>query len=159
MVHSVLHAKKGISELIAAMILILIAIAGGIIVYIYSSGVLGSLQGARPQQQYVNQISLEFYDWTTTSTLKLTLRNVGSGQGILADFFVSGSQVFMNTGDPSNTCTDTDALLPGSACTAVLDTSGLTVMLGVNYIVRVVTRDGSVFSYSCIAGQSTGSFS
>ena len=82
-VSKLLSGRKGISELVAALIMVMIVMAGAIIVYVYSSGMLGSLQGAQPQQgQYTNQIALEYYDWTRTlsptlQTLKLTLRNVG----------------------------------------------------------------------------------
>lgn len=148
--------RKGISEIVAALLLILIVIAGSILVYVYSSGLLGSLQGAQPQQPYANQITLEYYDWTSTTTLTLTLRNVGSGRGILTDFFVGGQLLPLKAG---STCVTTTLLAPQSSCKAILDTSTLTISNGVAYVVKVVTRDGSVFSYSCIAGQSTGSLS
>jgi hypothetical protein len=186
--------KRGISEIAAAMLLITIAVAASIIIYIYSSGLLGSLQGARPQQPYANQITLEYYDWSSSSSngncyspdlhkLCLTLRNVGAGIAVLADFFVAGVKVTLDTGAGSTcagytggrttiaitgTATQTytaTGLLPQgpNSCTAILDipTTGSTATIspGVAYSVRVVTVDGSTFSFSCIAGQSTGSLS
>jgi hypothetical protein len=166
--------KRGVSEIAAAMLLITIAVAASIIVYVYSSGLLGSLQGAQPQQgQYTNQITLEYYDWTDPAlhSLKVTLRNTGSGLAVLAAFYVSGQAVTLKSG---STCavfnsTRTTTLYPqatattsiagrSSRCVAVLgipDT--LTISAGLTYSVRVVTRDGGVFTYSCIAGHSTGS--
>jgi hypothetical protein len=168
--------KKGIGEIVAALILISIVVAASIIIYVYSSGLLGSLQGARPQQPYTNQLTLEYYDWTTNTncgpgkdstlqTLCLTLRNAGSGFAVLADFFVAGVKV---TAPIKGSCAAYTAksLLPQSAsggtqssCTAVLVIANPTIVNGVAYSVRVVTVDGSVFSYSCIAGQRTGSLS
>jgi hypothetical protein len=159
--------KKGLSEIVAAMILITIVVAASIIIYVYSSGLLGSLQGARPQQgQYTNQITLEFYDWTSLNTLKLTLRNTGSGLAVFAAFYVAGNKVALKGG---STCTTVSAttiitasstistLKPQYSCTAILDLTGLTISPGLAYAVKVVTQDGGVFSYSCIAGHSTGS--
>jgi hypothetical protein len=160
--------KRGVSEIAAAMLLITIAVAASIIIYVYSSGLLGSLQGAQPQQgQYTNQITLEYYDWTASldpnlHTLKLTLRNTGSGLAVFAAFYVSGEAVTLKSG---GTCaivnaTSTTSMRPQGSCVAVLGIpSGLTISAGFAYTVRAATRDGGVFSYSCIAGQSTSSLS
>jgi flagellin-like protein len=159
--------RKGISEIVAALIMILIVITGSIIVYVYSSGMLGSLQGAQPQTQYSNQIALEYYDWTTALSptlqrLKLTLRNVGSGRGILAAFYVGNGTTITTNLLPtlSGNCTTvtTTALKPQAICIANL-TIPITITRGAAYNVKIVTKDGSVFSYSCIAGQSTGTLS
>jgi hypothetical protein len=166
--------KRGLSEIVAALILISIAVAASIIIYVYSSGLLGSLQGAQPQQgQYTNQITLEFYDWTsqgtadnTLHTLKLTLRNTGSGLAVFAAFYVAGTKVALRAGSTCSTISATttitasstiSTLKPQSSCVAVLDLTGLTISPGLAYPVKVVTKDGGVFSYSCIAGHSTGS--
>jgi flagellin-like protein len=152
--------KKAISEIVAAMMLIAIAIAASMIIYFYSSGLLGSLQGAQPQQgQYTNQITLEYYDWTSLDALIVTLRNTGSGLAVFAAFYVSAQPVSLSAG---STCailstTSTTTLKPNSSCKAILDTSDLSISSGFAYSLRIVTRDGGVFSYSCIAGQSTGS--
>jgi len=157
--------KRGISEIVAALILISIVVAASIVIYVYSSGLLGSLQGASPQQgEYTNQITLEFYDWTSLNTLKLTLRNTGSGLAVFAAFYVSGSEVALKTGSTCTTISATitasstiSTLKPQSSCTTILDLTGLTISAGLAYPVKVVTKDGGVFSYSCIAGHTTGS--
>jgi flagellin-like protein len=167
--------KRGISEIVAALILVSIAVAASVIIYIYSSGLLGSLQAAQPQQgQYANQLTLEFYDWTasgtgdaTMHTVRITLRNVGSGLANLAAIYVAGNPATLKSGT-SWTCivstttvttTTVSRMVPGSSCTALLTVSTPTITLGTAYVVRIVTRDGGVFSYSCIAGRSTGSLS
>jgi hypothetical protein len=160
--------KRGVSEIAAAMLLITIAVAASIIIYIYSSGLLGSLQGAQPQQgAYTNQITLEFYDWTasgtgddTLHTLKVTLRNTGSGLAVFAAFYVGGQAVDLMSGGDCEivNATTTPTMTPQSSCLAILHIpDGVTISAGLAYSVRVVTRDGGVFSYSCIAGHSTGS--
>jgi hypothetical protein len=181
--------KKGIGEIVAALILISIVIAASIIIYVYSSGLLGSLQGARPQQPYANQLTMEYYDWSSNptntncyssnlQTLCLTLRNVGSGIATFSDFFVAGVKWQLGTTAASSCAKYTGSkvtttvmgtvytvtgLLPQgpTSCTAILTPLGpiATIVPGVAYSVRVVTVDGSVFSYSCIAGRSTGSLS
>lgn len=149
------NSRKAVSEIVAAMILILIVVAGSVIVYVYSSGLLGRLQGAQPQQPYANQIVLEYYNWPSSSLNNLTLylRNTGSGRGMLADFFVNGVPATLNSTKGNCATYTTTPLLPGNTCTAVLTVSG-TIVAGYAYVVKLVTKDGSIFSYSLIAGQS-----
>ncbi|MGA2460029.1 MAG: archaellin/type IV pilin N-terminal domain-containing protein [Candidatus Bathyarchaeia archaeon] len=192
------RAKKGIAEIVAVLLLILITVAGATILYVYSSGLLGSLQGAQPQKPYSQMISVEYYDWSSTTaagvatnsqcydktlhTLCLNLRNVGSGVAVLSEFFVAGVKITQPitgtcaaytisqttfaystvTGIP--TYTTASGLLPlgPSSCTAILTipNTGVTqtIISGVAYSVKVVTADGSVFSYSLVAGLSTGTY-
>ena len=151
--------------------MISIVVAAAFVIYVYSSGVLGSLSGAQPQQLYRNQITLEYYSWPYSGatwpnnmhTLTLTFRNTGSGLALLADFFVNGTAVtlantagscFTYTGLTGTTGTTT-FLTPGGTCVAVLTIpSTMTITAGYAYSVRIVTRDGSVFTYTLTAGQS-----
>jgi hypothetical protein len=160
--------RKAVSELVAAMMLISIVVAATFVIYVYSSNLLGSLQGAQPQRPYTNQISLEFYNWPNTGTypnnmhnLTLYLRNVGTGRTVLADFFVNGTSVTLDSSRGScYTYTATNTFLPpgggaSSNCIAILTIpSGMKITAGYAYAVRLVTRDGSVFTYTLIAGQS-----
>jgi flagellin-like protein len=168
--------RKAISEIVGALIIISIVIAAGILIYVYSSGLLGPLQGARPQQgAYTNQLTLEFYDWTvvqdqTLHTVKLTLRNVGTGLPIIAAFYVNGIAAtatgctvasLTTSGTITSTTTNVvTTLLPQNSCTVTLTipSSGslATITPGAAYSIRVATKDGGVFTYSCIAGQRTG---
>lgn len=150
--------RKGVSEIIAAMLMIVITVAGAVVLYTYSSGLLGSLQAAKPQQSYLSQIALEYYNWNTVSgVLNLTIRNVGSTSIDLSptktDFLVGGAMVH-STGcgqlNPLQSCTAT--LTNGWGNTAI---TGATV--GVAYVVKVVAADGASFSYTCIPGRNTGS--
>jgi len=162
------------------MMLISITVAATFVIYVYSSNLLGSLTGAQPPSgQYSNQITLEYYDWTTSpccTKLKLTIRNVGSGLANIAAYYVSGTQItssnvlsictsvsatFTMTTTAGNTYTLTQGLLlPQASCTVTLTmpTTGLTITPGVAYSVKIATSNGGVFAYSCVAGQRTGSY-
>jgi hypothetical protein len=173
------RGKKAVSELVAIMMLISITVAAAFVIYVYSSGLLGSLTGAQPQTGlYTNQITLEYYDWTSCtptscsrSTLKLTIRNVGSGLANIAAYYVSGKLITYPIS--STTCTSVTgtvlvtsavssvtSLVPQATCTVTLamPTTGLTITSGVAYEVKIATNNGGVFAYSCVAGQRTGSY-
>jgi len=147
------------------MMMIAIVVAATLVVYVYSSGLLGSLQGAQPQSPYANTITIEYYNWPNLGTtypnnmhnLTLYLRNTGVGRAVLADFLVNGTLVTLsNTRGSCFTYTATTTFLaPSSTCVAYLTIpSAVTITAGYAYSVRLVTRDGSIVTYTLIAGQS-----
>lgn len=145
--------NRAVSAVIATLLLIAIAVAAAIIVYVFSIGLLGGLQTSGGQQ-VKQQVIMEAYDWTgTTGNLALTLRNVGPSQVQFADYFINGAKV----GSPTGGCGysgATSTLSVGSSCTETL-TPPSTASSGVAYVVKVVSIDGAVFSYSAIAGSSS----
>jgi archaellum component FlaF (FlaF/FlaG flagellin family) len=152
--------KKGISVLVAVLMMVAITIAAALLIYVYSSGLLGVLQGAQPQQPYSGQLVLEYYDWTTTTILTMTVRNVGSSIINLnrSDWLINGVKQPVSTITGCSAGSTGSSLLPGGTCPVTISAiSGPTVVSGVAYTVKVATPSGSVFSYSCVAGRSTGS--
>ena len=91
---------------------------------------------------------MEAYNWQILTSLILTLRNVGPAPLSLMDFFVNGMAVPI-----TNACSV--PLNVGSTCTVTLSTSGLNPSDGVAYVIKIVSVDGAVFSYSAIAGSSS----
>ena len=94
---------------------------------------------------------------SSCQTINLTLRNVGSGLGIIGAFYISGNIVTTTNTVGSCTTYTTTALQPQKSCSVKLTISGVTIVFGVAYVVKVATKNGGVFAYGCIAGQKTGS--
>ncbi len=151
--------NRAVSAVIATLLLIAIAVAAAIIVYVFSIGLLGGLQTSGGQQ-VKQQVIMEAYNWVAQSaTLILTLRNVGPANAQFADWFINGA-----TGRSGNRNV---ALLEQGhahvACTlgcrqflcSNFDPLQRATSSGVSYVVKVVTIDGAVFSYSAIAGSSS----
>jgi flagellin-like protein len=136
--------NRGVSQVIAALLLIAIAVAAAILLYVFAIGLLGSL-GSGGGQQTKEQLIMEAYNWNATS-LQLTMRNVGPAaiNGHDTDVFVNGiSQGTLG-------CSST--LGPGESCSVTLGVSGFTPVPGAAYPLKLVTPSGGVFSYSIIAG-------
>ena len=152
-------SKRGVSVIIAALLLIAIAVAAAVLLYVFSIGLMGSL-GSSGGQQTKDQVILEAYDWSTPitmTTLVLNLKNVGSSTVNLAyghaDYFVNGVAVVGDAGCGQSvapgapTCKETLTITP--TATPVFPTAGAA------YAVKVVLPDGGVFSYTAIAGQAS----
>ncbi len=153
-------SKRGVSVIIAALLLIAIAVAAAVLLYVFSIGLMGSL-GSSGGQQTKDQLIMAAYNWGTSTQLILYLQNVGSSSlNVLgASFFVAGNLVTAGTGGTAPACTAT--LAPGSgACSVSLTvpatgTAAGDVTAGAAYPVKIVLPDGGVFSYSAIAGQTS----
>lgn len=142
-------SKRAVSPVIATLLMIAIAVAASIIVYVWSIGLLGGLMGGGGSQ-VKEQVIMEAYRWpdAASASLFVTLRNVGSSQIQVDAVYLGGIKAGTNPW--------TTALNPGqSSLEGTVTVSGLTPTAGVAYTLKIVTKTGGVFTFSVIAG-STG---
>jgi len=138
-------SKKAVSPVIATLLMIAVAVAASVIVYVWSAGLLGTLMGGGGAQ-VKEQLIMEAYDWTNTASLTLHLRNVGSTEVKVAQIYVGGSAATGPSYPITIAVKDTDS---------PIITGGMgSITSGTAYTIKVVTETGGVFSFSCIAGTS-----
>jgi FlaG/FlaF family flagellin (archaellin) len=150
-------SKRGVSVIIAALLLIAIAVAAAVLLYVFSIGLMGSLSSSGGSQTK-DQLIMAAYSWASTGTLTLYIQNVGSSSlKVLttdgASYFVNGVLITTAVAGATNGCAD--PLAPGTSACSMALTTGTTFTNGAAYPVKVVTPDGGVFSYSAIFGQSS----
>lgn len=145
--------RKAVSQIVSALLLIAIAIAAAIILYVYSIGLVGQMQTSGGQGMKAELI-LEGYDWSNLNVLSLTVRNVGSTALNLqmADIMVNGRLVAAYT---LSGCVSPSAVPASVSCMLTLTVPSTGLVSGAAYSVKVVTPDGATFAWSCTAG-STG---
>jgi flagellin-like protein len=145
------YNNRAVSVIIAALLLIAITVAAAILLYVFSIGLLGSLQSGGGQQTK-QQLIMEAYTWTTPAgPLTMTMRNVGPATIQFADVFINGAKQTA-TGSCEGA---TPTVLVGASCTLIIAAPTGSPTAGVAYPIKVVTVDGAVFSYSAIAGSSS----
>ena len=168
-------ARKAVSPIIATLLLIAIAVAAGIIVYVFTNSISGNLtqQGG---QQVSEQVSMDAYSFSTSTAPVIVLRDVGSSNFVVTQVYFDGNlcQVTGSTctgavsGDSVNpwfsasgTCTPTGlttaatvplTCTPGQYAQMTISVSSQTS--GTSHILRIVTADGGTFTFSIIAGRS-----
>jgi flagellin-like protein len=136
--------RKAISPVIATLLMIAIAVAASILVYVWSMGLVGSLQGTGGQQTR-EQLIMEAYDATGEDTWVLYLRNVGPTTSTIAAVYVEGKPV---------NSSGTSSYPPGeSGALTITLPDDFTLVGGAAYTIKIVTTSGAVFSYSVIAGR------
>jgi len=138
-------SKKAVSPVIATLLMIAVAVAASVIVYVWSAGLLGTLMGGGGSQ-VKEQLIIEAYSWPSGSDLTLNVRNTGSSSVIVDKVYVGGI-----SGTPGGTLTIDPG---GSQPVTVTNLGALSPVLGTAYTIKIVTKTGGVFSYSCIYGSS-----
>jgi len=145
------YNNRAVSAIIAALLLIAITVAAAILLYVFSIGLLGSLQTGGGQQTK-EQLIMEAYAWNPATKLVLTLRNVGPASVQFADAFING--VLVAPAVTGCMAGATPSLNVGTSCTMTWNTlAGYSS--GVAYPLKLVTVDGAVFSYSAICGSTS----
>ena len=152
------YNNHAVSNIIAALLLIAIAVAAAILLYVFAIGLLGSL-GSGGGTQTKEEVIMEAYSFPTGGSLTVTLRNVGSATENLAkaDYFVNG---MLTNEPPGFTCAtgSASALAPTQSCVATVtvgNTIESSLTAGAAYAFKIVTPTGGVFSYSVIYGGSS----
>lgn len=134
--------RKGVSPVIAVLLMIAIAVAAAILVYVWSMGLIGTLTGGGGQQTR-EQIIVDAYTWKG-GNMELYFRNVGSSEVVLDAVYVSGTPVTTGMGQVLT--------VQGPVQSVGLDTSGGTFTQGVAYTIKCVTKTGGVFTFSLTYG-------
>jgi len=133
-------SQKAFSEVVAALILMLIAVASGVLLYGYIMGWLG---GAT-QNPGVTKGELQFdsiYANATAGTIKIYVRNVGSKDLLLDRIYIAGTNKANATAIP-------DAGVQLSIQSVAYLEVSHTMTAGYTYEVKVTCKDGTSVAQS-----------
>jgi len=126
----------GVSPVIATLLLILIAVAAAVLVYLWVTGYVGTATRAQPEME--ERIKVEAVSVSDT-TVKCYVRNVGGVTATVAHAYIeTRGVVITSSGEISS------SIPPGSSTTIPISGS---LSSGI-YTVRVVTKTGVEASYT-----------
>jgi hypothetical protein len=136
----ILKSKTAFSAVIASLILMLIAVASGVVVYAYVMGWIGN---ASQSQANTGVISIDSVTASVSnSQVKLYIRNTGSSDVVLDKVYIAGTAVNNATALPSTGYT----LAVRNSVYLQFDSQ--TLQLGRFYDVKAVCVDGTTISTS-----------
>lgn len=138
-----LKQKKGISTIIAVLLMIVISVAAAVITYIWITGYLGGTMSGIEQQSDQMQVSIDAVSNSST-TLTVVVRNTG-------DIIATVDALYVGT-----TTNNLAAVTITSADVALSSTGSFSgtyssLTKGTTYIVKVVCSDGQSATASFIA--------
>ncbi|MEM0011233.1 MAG: archaellin/type IV pilin N-terminal domain-containing protein [Candidatus Bathyarchaeia archaeon] len=134
--------RKGVSPVIATLLLIVIAVAAAVLAYIWVTGYMGTLQAQAGAQQVQERIKIEGVKISSDGTIQTVyVRNIGDTQvKIVAVYLLDSGGSVLGKIDQTTT------LSPESAI-AISATTLPTVTAGKTYIIKVVTARGTEATY------------
>ena len=137
-----LRAKRAFSPVIASLILMLLAVAAGVVVYSYVMGWLGGATQNPGGQKGELQFD-SIYATASDNVIKIYVRNIGGKDLTLSDsIYVQGTKF-------TNATTLTTSLTVGSLAYLQVDTTGtIDLTQGYHYEVKVTCTDGTTVSQS-----------
>lgn len=153
--------RRGVSPIIAVLLLILIAIAAGVMVYAFVAGWVGSATSSTTVAQ--GQLSVDYaFANATSENMTVYIRNVGGVNVNIDSIYVSeagGGEVpwdFVN--DTTGTIVygnsypkidvNTLTIQPGSVVAIVIDFSTSGLNEGQLYTIKIVADDGTTYVFS-----------
>ena len=150
----ILGNKKGISTILAALLMVVIVVVASVMVYAWSTGLLGGLL-VTPQAGK-EALSLENASFSGTETVTLNIRNVGTAAVTLITYYVkdSANNQYARTswagpsGDPNALLSPTITI--GSACATCTSTGTFTFVAGNSYTVTVITSRNAQFNFQVV---------
>ena len=137
------RAKKAFSAVIASLILMLLAVAAGVVVYAYVMGWIGGATG-HDTGQY-GELSLDTaYASATTNMTTAYVRNIGGKLVTPNAAYVNDYNVTSMTSTPTDIAANAVASISINATTI-----GLTK--NTTYQVKIVCTDGTILTFSVTA--------
>ena len=135
----ILTNRKAFSAVIASLILMLLAVAAGVVVYAYVMGWIGS---ATNNPTHTGHLSFDsIYANATAGTIKIYVRNVG-GVGLMV------SKIYINGIDMANATVIPDAGVALGVQGVTYLTVSYSMVANQYYTVQVTCKDGTMASQS-----------
>ena len=163
------YRRRGVFPVIAVLMLLAIAVATEIVVYVWVIGLSGTLTKSG-STQVSEQLELETYNWTS-SNLSIHIRNTGGRTVTVAEIYIDGinqsiilpilysrticifiypTRCFTHTVTSSAVLTIT----PQNTTTITVAVSGVIGGIGTTHTVKIITTDGGVFAFTVLKGKS-----
>ena len=142
--------RRAVDPIIASLLLIAIAVAAGIIVYVYVNSLAGGLTSGGGQQ-VADQLQMDSYNFQTLAHPSITVRNVGSSTIAVSSVFLDGQLATVQTDFPSGCTTGTPSITPTTTCQFTLTTSGISS--GTSHTIKIIDSIGGTATITIIAGR------
>lgn len=133
------RAKRAFSPVIAALILMLLAVAAGVVVYAYVMGWLGG--ATKGEGGHYGELSLDAATAVaSTNTITAYVRNIGGKSVTPSKAYVDDSQ--------ATSITPTTAIAEGAVVTLTIDATSPGLSVNTTYEVKIVCTDGTSLTFS-----------
>ncbi len=151
---------RGLEPIVAAVLLIVVAVIGAVLVYLWFAGYVTKATSQAEQMAASEKLKIEAAAITTgTNTATLHIRNLGGDNVTLATAYIlkpgtinpiCAVQSF-TIYKPDLTTSGANTLYPGALQKVTFYVGGCNIQSGYDYVIKVVTQKGTEFAATVTA--------
>ena len=150
-----LNDRKGIQTILAALLMVVIVVVAAVMVYAWSTGLLGTLLATPPPRE--GPLSMDSFAFSNATFVGITIRNAGTGNVTLASYYVTDSNGNQwakltwagGTIAPNKAAVTYIAIGTANGCTYTGATGGFaSFQSGYSYTVKVLTARNNPFTFT-----------
>jgi len=137
--------RRAISTILAALLMVVIVVVASVIVYAWSTGLLGGLMGTTPTVK--EALSMDSYKWSEDGTeLTMYIRNVGTVDVKIKTYYIEYGGAAEDTGN----WTEPISVNVGEVEPVKVTHGGTTGWKpgGYAYTIKLVTTTGTQFTFN-----------
>lgn len=146
-IRSLKRNKKGISPIIATLLLIVIAVAAAVVVYAFVSGFVSSTTKTTTAE---GTLSIPDAAITGATNITVYVENIGTQTENITTAYVDNLQVTLNTA-ANGSGTTWDSVSPGTTVTLYLSSASATWNDGSAHTIKIVCPDGTTTTGSAVS--------
>jgi hypothetical protein len=147
--------KKGIDTILAALLMVVIVVVAAVMVYAWSTGLLGTLL-VNPNNNKEGPLSADSFAFTNSTNVAIYIRNSGSSNVTLGAYYVTDSSSntwqLLNWAGPviaPNKATLTNVNIGCTSCQYTGTASAFpSFVSGYSYTVKVVSTKNNPFTFT-----------
>jgi hypothetical protein len=144
---------RGIEPIIAAVLLIVVAVIGAVLVYLWFAGYITRATSQAEQISASEKLKIEAASLTTTGSVTLHVRNLGSDTARIVHIYI------LKAGSITPVCSQSLSspvvINPGSVESFTRTVSPCTLDAGFDYVVKIVTQRGTEFAVTVTAASAS----
>jgi flagellin-like protein len=134
--------RRGVSPVIATLLLILIAVAAAVLVYLWVSGYVGTATRAQPEMEEKIKIEAVSGVKSGPTTITCYVRNIGGVDAVIVSAYLEAGGIVVSSASAGGQT----SITPGEVKTVTA--SGLNLSPGKTYTIKLVTKTGVEASYT-----------
>jgi len=135
--------RRAISTILAALLMVVIVVVASVIVYAWSTGLLGGLMGTTPTVK--EALSMDSYKWSTDgTTVTLYIRNVGTVDVTIKTYYIEYGGATVATDDFDTPITVQVGQVTDDTEISYADWESP----GYSYTIKLVTTTGTQFTFN-----------
>jgi len=151
---------RGLEPVVAAVLLIVVAVIGAVLVYLWFAGYVTKSTSQAEQMTASEKLKIEAASINTgTNTATLYIRNIGGDNVTLATAYIYKpgtmsalcAKSSITIYKPGSTTATANTLYPGAVQQVTFDASGCGLQAGYDYVIKLVTLKGTEFAVTVTA--------